>query len=1219
MTIDFGTIVQQNGRTTASGFASGLDSKSLIDGILEGQTVATDRQQDTIDLNSNKLTAIAEMQTLLERFKTTADFLRSPPGVKNSSSDLFKYTSATVTSNTSIAASTYLNVTTTPGAVVGNKTITDIALAKEQIIRLSGFTSDTSDVVKNTSVTDDYSAVLGTVPGTVLNTTTPVTFSNDQAGTRASIDIVFGTQNVFNASDNIVFGSTTITFGGGGGNDIDISAATTVSAKVSAIAARMNAITSGDESKYVYIAHGETLTVERAEVGANADIGINGAVGTNLNITANFSNTDTTQTVKIGSQDASNNPAGGALNSLGTEGALSAKATLDIVFGPENNFEKQDSITFGATKITFGGTGGNDIDISSAATVSAKLAAIVTRMNAVTTGTEANTNYTYSSSGNTLTITRDTVGALATIGSDLTVTSDFSKGNSTTASTSDDKTQTVQIGNKAASNASVSGTVSANGIDGYPAPTKANIKVKFGSQNEFDLSSDSISFGSTTVTFATPGTGDAGDVLDITGETTLLQRLTHVVNHMNKKTTGEEAGYNYSLVNEGSGEYSILVTREVFGKHATVDTDMTVASNFSSGSTNQVVTLGFGGALAVGPSNGSQTSKVNVNGTEGVDVTTITDANTTHTTTLSGAITMNTPVYVAGSSDGLTFTPNQIIFKATVGGENYTSRPVILDGGSLTGGGGSGTNNFGDAIAAGTVITFIKDDQSDDSTGQRDVAFNLVVGNATTIADSAAATTYATTSIKNVLDTGGTGGAAISITNSQTNPFFRAGTFALGKADITLAEGDNLQVIKTKINALSSLTGVTAEILKVAENSYNLNLKSSNTGLDYAINRYNTGGRAHDTSAGVMKMGGGNVTFTQTQAAADSEFKLDGVTITRSSNSIGDALDNVTFSLLGDTKTAAPSTSLKVDISENNDVIKNGVIDFLNSYNDLRFFISKHEQREADGTLKEDAILGDDAILRDALNAINTSLSKTVAGLTEGNLKSLFEVGIDTINFPGDDTNPATSGVFVIDEAKFDSAIEAKFDQVRKIFAYDFVANSNDISVFKRSNKSTLTSFKIDIDITRAESDQVRVLDINTGATLFNMTFDRPKDNRGFIIGTGGTLKGKAGTALEGMELVYTGDGTDVITVSSATQGVADYLYNSLDNFLDENGNLESTTDSLKTENERIQEDMEKALERISKERDRLIAEFSRLETFIASVNNTLSFFEAERAALTSR
>lgn len=1028
-TINLGTILTQNGRTTANGIASGLDSATLIDGILEGRQVTVDKLKDNIETNNTKVSALGDLRLLLERFQSASNVLRNPPGVNNASSNLFQYTTSTLSSNTSVAASEYLSITSEPGATVNSYLVDNISLAEEHVLRKDNFTSRSTSVVGNISVVDDYSANVDYSSGSVLSATTPLQFTNDIRnvnGEAATIDIVFGDQNKFDASDEFIVGSTTITFGGSGGADLTDTGS--VSGNVTAIANYLNTVATGDESDYTYVANGTTLT-----------------------------------------------------------------------------------------------------------------------------------------------ITRDIVGENATVGTDLAIAADFSKGTGNT-------TQQVTIGSKFKSNGPVSGKVNEDGFDGANAAAKASINLTF---SDNVSAGDTITVGSSTLTFDT----------DIVIGVSLAETLENTVNALNDISSGDESKYSYTI----SGN-SIVVTRDALGEIATVGNDIDISADFSNS----------GETLTIGSANASITPSVAnaiaTNGTDGVDVTSVTSANTTHTPNLNGSITIGgTSTLIAGSGTATSFSPNTVQFTATVNGITYTSRPIELAGGSIdadsngSGDNGDGLNGYGNRIPAGTVITFVNDTQTDTSTGKADATFQLVVGDEATINNQTDVDNFVS-DINDFISNN-----SVSITENTDILPFRAGTFNLQGTDITLEEGDTLNTIRSKINAVSSLTGVSADIIKIAEDNYSLIIKSSDTGAENAITSFDINAFSSPNS-GAFRIGGGNVEFTQVQAASDASFDLDGQTITRSSNSINDVVDKVTFNLLAETAVSAPTTNITVNIKNDIETIKSGIVDFLNAYNELKTYIAIQTERDESNQLVETAVLGDDdGVLNDVFRPIQEEIAGIVAGLSGREFQSLFEIGVDTIDFPGDGEIPATEDIFTLDETALDAALSKDFESVRDLFTYTFSSNSPNLGVFSRSNAASINNFQLDIDTSRDSGDEVRVKD-STGNFLYNATYDA-KNN---------TITGIAGTTLEGTKFIYTGDGSEIITVG-VTQGVSDYIYNFLDDFLDEdNGTLALTVDNLTNKNDRAQDNIDREESRIETERERLTAKFAQLESFIADINNTLSFIESQ-------
>lgn len=427
---------------------------------------------------------------------------------------------------------------------------------------------------------------------------------------------------------------------------------------------------------------------------------------------------------------------------------------------------------------------------------------------------------------------------------------------------------------------------------------------------------------------------------------------------------------------------------------------------------------------------------------------------------------------------------------------------------------------------------------------------------------------------------------------------FQAGTFTLRGSSITLVDGDTLTTIKAKVNAVSNTSGVKADIVKVSDNSYSLVLKSTATGDTNKITEYNNASDS-DPLTGTLQFGAASVNFTEQQTANDASFKLDGVPITRSGNAVSDVISGVTFTLLGDTGVEDPT--LTVNVGHDTSILKTGINNFITAYNNLKQFISQQNQVDANGNLVDTAVLGNDSILRNVSTAIDAQFNSLIPGIATGGYKSLADIGITTTSFPGDSTTPKTDGIFVLDEAKFDATLAANFDAFRKVFASSFVASSADIGLYRSSNKATLTNYTLDIDTSREAGNKVRVLDATTGEFLFNADYSK------------GLITGQAGTALDGEQLVYTGDGSDTINITS-TKGIADRSYNVLSAFLTaETGLVATTTNAITEQDKTLQDNIDKENADIATERQILVDKFTQLEAIISSANSTLSFLDAQR------
>jgi flagellar hook-associated protein 2 len=168
-------------------------------------------------------------------------------------------------------------------------------------------------------------------------------------------------------------------------------------------------------------------------------------------------------------------------------------------------------------------------------------------------------------------------------------------------------------------------------------------------------------------------------------------------------------------------------------------------------------------------------------------------------------------------------------------------------------------------------------------------------------------------------------------------------TITIGSNSFTVDYGgETLATIQGLINDATDNVGVTAGIVQESATSVHLVLSSDNTGTDYAM------------SLAFADSGGGAIsdpfTMSQIQAAENSQITIDSTyTITRSSNTVSDAIEGVSIDLLAENATAAQLT-----VARNDNAISSAVSDLVESYNSLMTSISRLRSSElnGDGTLR---------------------------------------------------------------------------------------------------------------------------------------------------------------------------------------------------------------------------------------------------------------------------
>lgn len=361
---------------------------------------------------------------------------------------------------------------------------------------------------------------------------------------------------------------------------------------------------------------------------------------------------------------------------------------------------------------------------------------------------------------------------------------------------------------------------------------------------------------------------------------------------------------------------------------------------------------------------------------------------------------------------------------------------------------------------------------------------------------------------------------------------------------------------------------------------------------------------AGNAQASTIDVNGGifNIGFAIEQDASDAMLTIDNTTITRSSNNIDDLIDGATFNL----KQPTPlGTELKVDIQPDLEVLRGGIISFIDSYNELRVFAAKQSERDEDGVPVEGAVLSRNSTLRTLSTSLLNELSNVVDGLSQSPNR-LSDLGISLDDFAGDEETPFTRNILVLDQDKLDSALQANFDAVRNVFEFDFSSDNTEVQIFKRGNASSIREFDLNIDITN-EIYQATYLDKEGISQTIDLEFSP-------INGGGVLLKGTNDSVLSGLQLIYSGT-SDTLASVNYTQGIGDRLYNSLNASLAEDGIVAAELEGITESNDRLQKDIDRIDRIVDRFRVQQLQRFAALEAAVSSINTLLQSLQAQADA----
>jgi flagellar hook-associated protein 2 len=195
---------------------------------------------------------------------------------------------------------------------------------------------------------------------------------------------------------------------------------------------------------------------------------------------------------------------------------------------------------------------------------------------------------------------------------------------------------------------------------------------------------------------------------------------------------------------------------------------------------------------------------------------------------------------------------------------------------------------------------------------------------------------------------------------------------------------------------IESAEGAQASVVMESSGTARLSVRSGQTGYSNRLEFTDTDGllgtldvTATDTTTDdetggqIYSVGSG-----ATDSDLNSKFLLDGLTLYRDSNSVDDALNDVTLDLQ-----QADSTQYSFSIESDSESIKEDVNNFIKKFNDVQKYLKEKTKVDAEEDTRG-AFAGESAIRALRYNLRNDAVA-SVSGLPDDAPSSLVEVGIE--------------------------------------------------------------------------------------------------------------------------------------------------------------------------------------------------------------------------------
>jgi flagellar hook-associated protein 2 len=321
--------------------------------------------------------------------------------------------------------------------------------------------------------------------------------------------------------------------------------------------------------------------------------------------------------------------------------------------------------------------------------------------------------------------------------------------------------------------------------------------------------------------------------------------------------------------------------------------------------------------------------------------------------------------------------------------------------------------------------------------------------------------------------TGETGAGSLALTSAtqtvantlgDTSGSAASGTVQINGVSVAInLNTDSLNTIAANINN-AGISGVTAEVVSLPDSSGNISGSSPQQ-----LQILSSSGSAPtftDSSNVLSTLGVVQQSFTNTLSTAqDASFNLDGLAMTRPTNSLSDVIQGATVNLLSAGTTASP-VSTTLSITQNTSAIVQSVQTFVTAYNAVQDFISQENTftppagSAASGTQGTSPSLFGNTTLQSIQQQLNNTLNAVSGSMT------LANVGL-SLNSTGD---------LSLDTTTLSNALQTNATQVSNLFGLSGLTdNSNVQSIAATSSTVASTGQGYPINITQAASQSTVV------------------------------------------------------------------------------------------------------------------------------------------------
>lgn len=379
------------------------------------------------------------------------------------------------------------------------------------------------------------------------------------------------------------------------------------------------------------------------------------------------------------------------------------------------------------------------------------------------------------------------------------------------------------------------------------------------------------------------------------------------------------------------------------------------------------------------------------------------------------------------------------------------------------------------------------------------------------------------------------------------------------------ATNDNLASLRDAINASGANVSATIIQTAAAGGSYKLVLSANSTGQGTAGGTFTIKGPTGNALGYGDGLTNGNpdpLDVSTSSTASNASFSVNGVALTRTSNTVSDAVTGLTLNLVA----GSGGKTTTFTVATDKDAITKAFQGAVTQFNNV---VNAYKTASSTG-----GPLANDSSVRGVLDQVRAVLQGAPAGLSvaSGTVRTLNDLGIST----------KQDGTLSLDTTVLQAALDKDPDAVKRVVAAAGVSTSPNVEFAFTGPKAA------------------------TGALAFNITsYDGATGaytgtvNGVAVSGSGGIITGPAGSSIEGLGLKVQGTGSGTITVS---RGLGQALQDLVSSLTTAGGGISTLVSATRDRNLQLDRQIADGTTRLQRRQQALKLQFSKMESTLGQL-----------------